>query len=477
VSARTLVDLLRERAQATPGGTAFTFLSGSSSDRVTGRAGEPATARAADVEERAVTYAELDVRARTIAATLTASAAPGGRALLLYPPGVDYVAGFFGCLYAGLVAVPAYPPEAGRARTTAPRLHAIIESARASVVLGPTAAVDAAPSFTGASAAARAARWIAADTLSEHVADAWRAPSVVPGSVALLQFTSGSTSSPRGVVLTHAHLLANIADIGRAFGVSLASRGVIWLPPFHDMGLIGGILLPIVAGFPVALMAPRTFLQRPLRWLRAISRHRATISGGPNFAYDLCARKATPTDVAGLDLSSWEVAFTGAEPVRAETLERFAATFAPAGFRPSSFLPCYGLAEATLMATSARRGAGAVVRVFDAPSLEAGIVAPADRARAPRARSRAIVAVGTPPGGTRVHVVDPETLAPSPPGRIGEVWVTGPGVAAGYFERPEDSARPSPGASPGSTRARCARAISASSSRGSSSSPAAAKIS
>ncbi len=375
----SLVQALRRRAVEEPGRTAYTFLG----------------ADGAEVES--LTWAGLDERARAVAAALQEAGAEGERALLLQPPGLGFIASFLGCLYAGTVAVPAYPP--GRNRPPA-RLRSIAADARARVVLAP-ASIKAAE-LAGS-------HWIATDELDPGLSGAWRETEPAADSTAFLQYTSGSTSDPKGVVVTHGNLADNEEAIRRAFGMSESSVVVGWLPLYHDMGLIGNVLQPLWAGARAVLMAPLSFLQRPALWLETVSRYRATTSGGPDFAYGLCARKVSEEEKAGLDLSGWRVAFNGAEPVRAETVERFAAAFASCGFRREAFFPCYGLAEATLFVTGSALG----------PVVNSGRVA----------------------AGQRVEIVDTETLKPCAPGEVGEIWVAGPSVAAGYWNRPEETER------------------------------------
>jgi acyl-CoA synthetase (AMP-forming)/AMP-acid ligase II len=360
-----------------------------------------------------LTFAELDRGARAVAAAIRATTPARARLLLVYPPGLDYVTAIFGCFYAGAIAVPAYPPDPLLLERTLPRLQAIARDARPHGVL--TAGTGGhLPALLGDHLGA--ARLIDTDGLP--AGDDPPFPAVAPDDAALLQYTSGATTTPRGVVLSHANLLTNSELISRAFGHSDATRGVSWLPPYHDMGLIGGVLQPVFAGIPCTLMSPLTFLRRPLRWLQAISDTRATTSGGPNFAYELCVRHDDPEQRAGLDLSSWEVAFNGSEPVRPETLDAFSATFADCGFRRQAFRPCYGLAEATLMVTS-------------------GSAAPAARSIAVDG-SRA-VSCGRPIRGHRVIVVEPDSGKEVADGQVGEIWVAGPSVAAGYWQRPDES--------------------------------------
>ena len=364
----TFAEVLRDRAERQPDAPAFEFLE----------------------EERTVGYAELDARARSIAAGIQAAVPAGERVLVTLPPGEAYVSAVFGCLYAGAVAVPAYPADPAQPERASARLRAIAADARPAAVLTADPAEGAA---------------LAPAVPAPGAPDDWRRARARPTDVALLQYTSGSTASPRGVMVTHANLLHNSELIRRAFGHSPESRGVSWLPPYHDMGLIGAVLQPVYAGFPCTLMSPLTYLRRPLRWLQAVSERRATSSGGPDSAFARCARHAGAEQRVGLDLSPWEVAFTGSEPVREETVDAFTAAFADCGFRREAFLPCYGLAEATLMVTG-RRG--------------------------PRFR-RGVASCGPAGHGAGVAVAAGD-------GDEGEIRVTGGSVAAGYWERPAETA-------------------------------------
>ncbi|MDB5339985.1 MAG: non-ribosomal peptide synthetase, partial [Planctomycetaceae bacterium] len=256
-----------------------------------------------------LTFAMLDSRAMGLAASLQQRIEPGDRVMLLFYPGLDYIAAFFACLYAGAVAVPTYPP---RPRQSADRIRGIIEDAEPTVILSTSELRHTLQQQVGVLPTKSLRHWLALDEMT-FGAENWIEPPLSQDSVAYLQYTSGSTSAPKGVVLTHANLLHNLGLIYSHFGHSPQSRGVIWLPPFHDMGLIGGILQPVYGGFPVTLMSPHSFIQRPLLWLDLISKKRGTTSGGPNFAYDLCARRATTEQLRDLDLSSWDVAFCGAE--------------------------------------------------------------------------------------------------------------------------------------------------------------------
>jgi acyl-CoA synthetase (AMP-forming)/AMP-acid ligase II len=393
----SLGDVFRYRAETQPDRWCYSFL----------RDGEGG-------EERA-TYSEVDQRAREVARLIARHTEPGDRALLLYPPGLELIYAFIGCIYAGVVAVPVAPPHALRLPRDLPRLRAIVDDCGATLTLTTSALQDAGRiAFVGHPTV----RWLSTEGLA--FSRSVRAPARAPGDIAFLQYTSGTTGTPKAVVVTHENLLANEAMICEAFGSTPDSVGVGWLPFHHDMGLIGNVLHPPYAGYPVVLMSPLSVLQRPLRWLQAISRYRATVSGAPDFAFDLCARRVAPEDRTGLDLASWSVAFSGAETVRPATLERFAAAFAGVGFRSSSFVPCYGLAEATLIVTGCARNRTPAVRT------------------GPSGTTR--VSCGGALGNERVLIVDPSTRVPVPNEAVGEVWISGGGVCRGYWNRPDDTA-------------------------------------
>jgi acyl-CoA synthetase (AMP-forming)/AMP-acid ligase II len=307
VGPTTLVDLLRQRAECQADDRAYTFL-------VDGES-----------EEVHLTYSELDRQARAIGAWLQSQHLKGQRALLLYSPGLDFIATFFGCQYAEVVAVPAYPPRMHRPPSS---IQAIAADAGATVALTTDAILERVGPLIDQTLDLKGLRWLSTDGPA-HGADhgyerQWRRPQITGDTLALLQYTSGSTGTPKGVMLSHSNLLHNSALIAHAFEHTRSTSGVFWLPSYHDLGLVGGILQPLYVGCPNILMSPAAFLQKPFRWLQAISRYRATTSGGPNFAFDLCARKITRDQLATLDLSSWTVAFIGAEPVRPETLGQFA---------------------------------------------------------------------------------------------------------------------------------------------------------
>ncbi len=409
----SLTQALRMRASLAPERRAYTFL--------------------ADGEEEAecFDYRELDERARAIAAALRWTCAVGDRALLLYPPGLDFVAAFFGCLYAGVIAVPAYPPRSPR---MLPRLQSILEDSSPAVALS-TAGASARVAGWLAKEGARALSWLATDEIPGAAAADWRDPELPGEAIAFLQYTSGSTSTPKGVMVSHGNLAHNQRVIEAACGHSAESVFVSWLPLYHDLGLIGNLLQATWVGAPCVLMSPVAFLQNPSRWLRAVSRYHGTTSGGPNFAYELCLRKVAAAERERLDLSGWRIAFNGAEPVRATTLARFAEAFAPAGLRREALYPCYGLAEATLMVSGGSRDEVYVAREYDAAGLAAHRATPA------AAGGRELVGSGRVLLDLRVAIVEPESGSVLSERQVGEIWVAGDSVARGYWNRPEESER------------------------------------
>ncbi|MBX2866033.1 MAG: fatty acyl-AMP ligase [Leptolyngbyaceae cyanobacterium MAG.088] len=409
----TLVDVLCHRAKVQPEKLAYVFLKGG------------------EVEEESLTYAQLHRRVCSVAAFLQSQLVVGERVLLAYQPGLDFVLAFLACLYAGMIPVPAYPPRRNQKTS---RLRSIVLNAQVHIALTSSNLGQSLERFCSNDSALSTLVWLPTDNVSDTLAEAWKPVELSSEDIAFLQYTSGSTGNPKGVIVSHGNLLHNSEVIHDSFRHSSNSQGVIWLPPYHDMGLIGGVLQPLYGGFPVALMSPLDFLQKPLRWLHAVSKYGATTSGGPNFAYDLAVKKAKPEKLEGLDLSSWEVAFTGAEPVRAETLDRFTDTFAPYGFRREAFFPCYGMAESTLIISGGpklvdNKLCHVNARLLEQNQVKAGVPGGID--------TRVLVSCGPAVKDQEFVIVHPEQLQPCSPGNIGEIWVKGPSVAQGYWNQPE----------------------------------------
>ncbi|WP_091283757.1 non-ribosomal peptide synthetase [Micromonospora haikouensis] len=399
----TIVDVARRHAEHTPTRPAFAFLDDTATER------------------HRYTFQDLDLRARAIAAVLGGHRLAGQRVLIAYPSGPSYVQAFLGCLYAGAVAVPCDSPRAAAGRG---RLRAI------------RAASDPAAVLTDAADAAELAGLLAIDvaTIGDGAAADWTDPGIGPDGLAFLQYTSGSTRTPRGAMISHGNIMANERLIAAACRHDENSTFVGWQPLFHDMGLVATIMQPLFLGSLSVLMPPAAFLQRPVRWLRAVSRYAAHTSGGPNFAYELCLRRTSEEERAGLDLSAWRVAFNAAEPVRASTLRRFTAEFAPYGFGAGAHFPCFGMAEATLLVTGPPPGREPLIRYADRAELAAGRLRDGTPDRAVE-----LVECGSPGLDTEVRIVDPDTGRSCPDGAVGEIWIAGPVVAQGYWNDPAES--------------------------------------
>lgn len=409
----SFIDILRSRALYESDRLAFIFI------------------KDGETESDSLTYQRLDQQAQAIAAQVQSLIMTGERALLLYPPGLEFISAFFGCLYAGIVAVPAYPPRRDRSLD---RLRAIVADSQAKIVLTTTQMLSNLEQQFPEALELKNLFWVATDTITTGTAQEWQQPAVTSDTLAFLQYTSGSTAMPKGVMVSHGNLLHNSELIHKCFEHTPKSHGAIWLPPYHDMGLIGGLLQPVYGGFPVTLMSPVEFLQKPIRWLQAISRYKATTSGGPNFAYDLCVSKITPEQCQNLDLSSWQVAFNGAETIRAQTLEHFAATFAPYGFRREAFYPCYGMAETTLIVSGGLKTAPPVISCVEAAALKQNRVVAASEER-----SQTVVSLGKAGLNHKVAIANPETLTRCLPNQVGEIWVSGSSVTQGYWNKPEET--------------------------------------
>jgi acyl-CoA synthetase (AMP-forming)/AMP-acid ligase II len=418
----TLVDLVCDRAQERPQHTAYIFL------------------KDGEAQVRHLTYQELDRQARAIAVHLRSQVSCGDRALLIYPydAGLEFIAAFLGCLYAGVIAVPSHPP---RNRYAVSELSARLASSEAAIILTTRSLhhkLKRQLADQGDNSPTSAIPWLVAETIPHTHASDWVKPQITPYTVAFLQYTSGSTGHPKGVTITHNAILYNQQILKQAFGHTQDSIGVGWLPLFHDMGLIGNVLQALYLGTSCVLMSPIAFIRKPVRWLEAISRYSATTSGGPNFAYDLLCRQVSDSQLEQLDLSSWGLAFSGAEPIRAETIERFAAKFAPCGFRREAFYPCYGIAEATLFVTGGSKSDPPRVKYVEEAALENNQVV---FSSSQGSRVRPMVSCGQPWGDNLVVIADPEALTRCLPNQVGEIWVSGAGVSSGYWNQPEETER------------------------------------
>lgn len=412
----TFVELLNYRALYQPNKIGFQFL----------HDGKTVTAT--------LTYQELHKQAKVIASQLKSTGVVEGEcALLLYPPGLEFISAFFACLYAGVVAVPAYPPHLNR---PTPRLQAIIANTQTRIALTTEQILANGPRLFEHTPQLQALQYIATDCLTDSLADNWEEIGIASNAIAFLQYTSGSTSTPKGVMVSHENLLHNQRLIQLGFGHTEETTVVGWLPLFHDMGLIGNMLQPLYLGRPCILMPPVAFLQNPFHWLQAISQYKATTSGGPNFAYDLCVRRITPEQKATLDLSSWEVAFNGAEPIRAETIERFTETFASCGFKREVFYPCYGMAETTLIVSGGNKKAPPILQAVEKAALEQNQVIPTNLTDA---TAQKLVSCGQPLGDLHVVIANPKTLTKCSPSEVGEIWVAGSSVTQGYWRKSQQT--------------------------------------
>ncbi len=426
----SLVDIVSARAASDPSALAYGFL------------------EAGEVERERLTWQDVEERSLAIAHAVAANGQPGARVLVLFPPGLDFIPAFFGCLRAGAIALPSYPPsgvserprpERGRRGTivdrTIARLRGVIPDAGVSIVLTSEAIAGKRTTLEALVPELSALRWLTIEEAVTVEPQPHRLPRLRRADIALLQYTSGSTTTPRGVMVTHGNLLHNLACSARVHACTRESIGVSWLPVNHDMGLIGGVLQPAFTGFPMWLMAPAAFLQRPTRWVEAISRFRATHSAGPDFAYALCARRVTDADRRMLDLSSWRVACNGSEPVRPSTLETFQRAFGECGFPWTTWSPAYGLAEATLFVSGSRPDDDPVMLDVDRAELGQGRVVPVtpDRDRV------TLVSSGVVADGLHVAIVDPVRRTRCAVNQIGEILIAGDSVAAGYWHRPDES--------------------------------------
>ncbi|MEL7331854.1 MAG: fatty acyl-AMP ligase [Cyanobacteria bacterium J06560_2] len=412
----TLVELLQYRSSTQPNDLAYQFL-------IDGKK-----------EGAAYTYAELEEWAKAIAALLQQQEAKGERALLLYPQGIEVVAAFCGCLYAGVIAIPVPPPDAGRMKRTLPRLREIIKDAEATIVLSNSRIIDMIQASDIDFPEFDSMRWIDTESVALDLAKEWKDPGVDKDVLAYLQYTSGSTSIPKGVMLSHYNLLHHSDYLKRGCGYRADGPTVTWMPYFHDYGLVEGLMQPLYNGAPCYIMAPLAFVKRPLRWLQSIEKYGATHSQSPNFAYDLCVRRIKPNKREGLDLSKWISAGNAAEPINPRVMREFYEAFKDYGFKWEHFAPAYGLAEATLLVSSTPVGKDPVILQLEANELEKGKVVLA----APDASYvREAVSCGPLVCETTVAIVNPDTLARCNEDTVGEIWVNDPGVAHGYWHRPD----------------------------------------
>jgi natural product biosynthesis luciferase-like monooxygenase protein/amino acid adenylation domain-containing protein len=411
---QTLVEILRWRALHQPDRCAYLFLTD----------GE---------QEEVITYAQLDAQARSIATNLRRLVGAGERVLLLYPSSLEYISAFFGCLYAGVVAVPVYPP---RSSQHIGRIEAIVLDAQPAIVLTTRTLSTALQRSFASIPGLKALHLETTDTTPVTPMDRWSEPTVTKDMLAFLQYTSGSTGTPKGVMVTHANLMHNSAMIRTYANHNEQTISVSWLPMFHDMGLIAGVLQSIYVGFMAVLMAPDAFLQRPLRWLQAITRYGGNTTYAPNFAYELCVQRITAEEKATLDLGNWRVAANGAEPVRMATIEAFIAAFQSCGFRRETFYPCYGLAEATLFVSSKSRVVAPTYYTVSSKELSDGRVV---GAAAEDGHTQTLVSSGCVWRDQQIVIVDPEKHIVCPPDQVGEIWVSGPSIARGYWQRPAET--------------------------------------
>jgi acyl-CoA synthetase (AMP-forming)/AMP-acid ligase II len=416
----TLPEILRMRAEHTPGETAFIFL----------KDGED--------EEEKVTYKELDHAAQTIANSLIRKNLQGERALMLFPPGLEFVKALYGCFYAGVIAVPAYPPRKNRSLD---RIRTLVVDSGASIILSIDDIYKLFERSFSDLEELRKLEWISTDNpasppprLQATMPPGPHAPN--PTDIALLQYTSGSTGQPKGVMVTHRNIIRNVDFIRQSFSLTRKSVSVTWLPSFHDMGLIDGIIEPVYTGFPGVVIPPVAFLQKPVRWLKAISKYRGTHGGGPNFAFDLCVDGVSEEEMRGLDLSSMDTLYCGAEPIRKTTFERFAATYKDFGFRANALYPCYGMAETTLITSGPSAGRGPVYLGLSEKALEQHLVVPV---KDDDPDVRYLVGVGYPWLDTEVQIVNPDTMLLCADNEVGEIWVSGSVVTAGYWNKKEET--------------------------------------
>jgi len=413
-SCATLVDVLRERAEAQPHKRAYSFLDEGGSEAET------------------LTYGELDAHARRIAARLQSVGNAGQRALLMFPAGLDFLKAFFGCLYAGVIAIPVPSPEASRLKRTLPRLRAVVADGQVSVLVSTAATLELIAGASAGVSELEQVKFVDIDAVASEEIDRWQDPRMSPQDLAYLQYTSGSTTNPKGVMLSHGNVVHHCGNVQSVCEYNERSVSVTWLPYFHDYGLVEGLLVPLCNATPCYVMSPFAFLKRPFLWLSAMSRYRATHTQAPNFAYDQCVRRVKPEQVSLLDLSSVESMGNGAEPINPNVLEDFTAKFASCGFRWQAFCPAYGLAEATLMISCCSPSRQPRIGRFQAEALRENRVVPASD---DDPTARRITSCGRIVGHAKVVLVNSDTRTSCAPDQVGEIWVSDPAVALGYWQR------------------------------------------
>ncbi|NEO57698.1 MAG: AMP-binding protein [Okeania sp. SIO3B5] len=413
----TLIDLLHHRTLNQPEQPTYTFL------------------QDGETEANTLTYQRLEQQAKAIAANLQSLDAKGERVLLLYAPGLEFMAGFFGCLYAGAIAIPAYPPRPNQSLS---RLEAIAADAQAKFALTTTPLLAYLKSrFAENSILAKMQLLDANNIIDQNLESDWQEPAINSDTLAFLQYTSGSTGKPKGVMISHKNILHNLAMGYEQSETTPESHTVTWLPFGHNTGLVVGVIQPLYGNFPVKIMSPLDFLQKPFRWLMAISRYKATQSLAPNFAYDLVCFQTTPEEREMLDLSSWELAVSGAEPVRAETFKRFIKTFQPCGFRPEAFTAGYGMAESVMGISLGLKTESTVILNIDKTEFTKNlVVVGVDESDS----TQKIVGCGRAGSDAKIVIVNPDTLTECSSNEVGEIWLSSPSVAQGYWNRLEATA-------------------------------------
>ena len=408
-----LPSILDQRASQTPEKLAYIFLK----DR--------------ENQEQTITYQQLSQISKSIAARLQSLIPPGARALLLYPQGLDFITAFLGCLSAGIIAVPAYPPKRNQKIS---RLIAIIEDCQPQIILTTSSLLENIQPKIKDFLDLPVTQFLATDNLNNDEDFEFHLPEISGNTLAFLQYTSGSTGSPKGVMISHDNIAHNSIYIQKAFELTEKSVSVTWLPSFHDMGLIDGIIQPLYTGFLGVVMSPESFLKNPMVWLQTITKYRATHSGGPNLGYELCVRRITPEQQKTLDLSSWVSAYNGAEPIRRKTLDNFSDKFRSSGFKSQYFYPCYGMAEATLMISGGNIKDEPVYLNVQSEFLKDNQIVEAEK---DSKNYQELVGCGHVWQDMEVKIVDPKSCLECGDNQVGEIWVSGSSIAQGYWQEAE----------------------------------------